>query len=92
MDFAAIVYELTARISTFAQTDPLIALGGLLVLAYLMYRKPLLFFSVFMLGVVLVGVLYLILSMSAPGASQKEKLLQKGSGPENSFRTPGMRP
>jgi hypothetical protein len=90
MDFTAIITDLTGRISEFAKAQPLIALAVLLILAYLMYRKPLFFFSVLILGLVLGGVLYLISSMSAPGISQKEKLIQKGRVPENSFRPPGM--
>ena len=90
MDFTAIINDLTGRISDFAQAKPLIALAILLILAYLIYRKPLFFISVFILGLILAGVLYLILSMSAPGVSQKEKLIQKGREPENSFRPPGM--
>ena len=91
MDFTAIINDLTGRLSEFAKAQPLIALAVLLILAYLMYRKPLFFFSVLILGLVLAGVLYVILSMSAPGVSQKEKLIEKGRVPENSFRLPGMR-
>ena len=90
MDFTEIINGLTAPILDFAHANPLIALAALLFLAYLTYRKPLFFFSVFMLGLLLVGVLYLILSMSAPGVSQKDKLIQKTREPENSFRMPGM--
>lgn len=90
MDFTVIIKDLTGVISEFAKAQPLIAVAVLLILAYLMYRKPLFFFSVLMLGLLLAGILYVILSMSAPGVSQKEKLIQKGSVPENSFRPPGM--
>ena len=90
MDFTAIINYLTGWISEFAKAQPLIAVAVLLVLAYLMYRKPLFFFSIFILGLILVGVLYLILSMSSSGISQKEKLIKKGMEPENSFRPPGM--
>ena len=90
MDITAIINDLTGRISSFAHAKPFIALAVLLILAYLIYRKPLFFFSVFMLGLILVGVLYLIFSMSTPGVSQKEKLIKKDRMPENSFRPPGM--
>lgn len=90
MDFTAIINDLTGQISDFVQTKPLISLALLLILVYFTYRKPLIFFSVFILGLILVGVLYLIISMSAPGVLQKEKLIQKGMEPENSFRPPGM--
>ena len=90
MDFTAIINDLTGRISDFAHAKPFIALAILLILAYLIYRKPLFFFSVFILGLILVGVLYLIFSMSTTGVSQKERLIQKGREPENSFSPPGM--
>jgi len=90
MDFTAIINSLTVQISDLARAKPIITLAVLLIVAYLIYRKPLFFFSVFILGLVLVGILYLILSMSTPGVSQKEKLIQKGRAPENSFRPPGM--
>lgn len=90
MDFTAIINDLTGLIASFAKTQPLIALAVLLILAYLIYRKPLFFFSVLILGLVLAGVLYLILSMSTPGISKKEKLIKEGGLPENSFRSPGM--
>ena len=90
MDFTAIINDLIGRISDFAQAKPLIALTILLIFAYLIYRKPLFFFSVFILGLLLAGVLYLILSVSTPGISQKQKMIQKGGEPENSFRPPGM--
>lgn len=90
MDFTAIINSLKGIISEFAKAQPLLAVAILLILAYLMYRKPLFFFSVLTLGLILAGVLYLILSMSAPGTSQKEKLIQRGRVPENSFMLPGM--
>jgi hypothetical protein len=90
MDLTAIINDLTGWISDFVQAKPYISLALLLIFAYLTYRKPLIFISVFILGLILAGVLYLIISMSAPGVSQKEKLMQKGMEPENSFRPPGM--
>ena len=90
MDFTAVIKNLIGQISDFAQAKPFIALAVVLIFAYLIYRKPLFFFSVFILGLILVGVLYVIFSISTPGVSKKEKLIQKGREPENSFRPPGM--
>ena len=92
MDFTAIINDLTGQISDFAQAKPFISFAVLLILAYLMYRKPLFFFSVFILGLILVGVLYLIMSMSSAGITQKEKLIHKGMERENSFRQPDDAP
>jgi len=90
MDFTAIINNLTGLISDFVHANPIIALAALLIIAYLIYRKPLFFIFIFILALILVGVLYLILSMSSPGVSQKEKLIKKGMEPENCFRPPGM--
>jgi hypothetical protein len=81
MDYIAVINDLIVRISDFAQAKPILSLAILLFLAYLTYRKPLFFFSVFILGLVLVGVIYLIVSMSTPGVAQKEKLIRKGMDP-----------
>ena len=70
MDFAAIISELTDQISEFAQAKPFITLAVLLIVGYLIYRKPLFFFSVFILGLILAGVLYMIMSIASPGLSQ----------------------
>jgi len=92
MDFSAVIIDLAGRISDLAQARPFISLAVLLILAYLIYRKPLFFFSVFILGLILVGVLYLIMSMSASGVTQKEELIHKGMERENSFRQPDDAP
>lgn len=90
MDVIVIIKNLTGQILVFAQAKPLIALAVLLILAYLIYRKPLFFFSVFVLGLILTGVLFVIFSISSSGVSEKERLIQKESEPENNFRTPGI--
>ncbi len=90
MDFTTILKDLISQVSVFAQGNPFMALAILLILAYLIYRKPLFFISIFILGLVLISVLYLILSISTPGRAEKEKLIQRGSKPEISFRKPGM--
>jgi hypothetical protein len=48
-----------------------------LVLLYFMYRKPKLFFGIFLLGAVLVGFFYLITSISGPAKEQKKKLIRE---------------
>jgi len=90
MDFTEIINNLTGTVLGLAHANPLIALAVLLIVAYLIYRKPVFFFSVFMLGLILAGVLYMIMSMSTSGMSQKEKLIHEGKEPENSLRLPGM--
>ena len=90
MDFAAIIDALMDQVSEIVHANPLLALAVVLILAYLIYRKPLLFLSVVVLGFILAGVLYLITSISSPGVSNKEKMIQKRSEPENSFRPPGI--
>jgi hypothetical protein len=90
MDFTAIISDLTDMISEVAHAYPFVALVVVLVLAYLIYRKPMFFISVFILGAILLGVLYLIISISSPGIAQKEKMIRREKEPENSFRLPGF--
>ena len=64
-------------ILSFAQNHTLIVIVLALVLLYFTYRKPKLFFSIFLLGAVLVGFFYLITSISGPAKEQKKKLIRE---------------
>ena len=90
MDFTVIINDLTGPILGLAQANPRIALAVLLILAYLVYRKPVFFSSIFILGLILVVVLYLIIGISNPGVSEKEKMLKQERKPEISLRLPGI--
>jgi lipopolysaccharide export LptBFGC system permease protein LptF len=64
-------------ILSFAQNHMLIVIVLALVLLYFTYRKPKLFFGIFLLGAVLVGFFYLITSISGPAKEQKKKLIRE---------------
>jgi hypothetical protein len=64
-------------IVSFAQNYTVIAIVLVLGLLYFMYRKPKLFFGMLFLGLLLVGLFYLIMSVSGPGKEQKEKLIHE---------------
>jgi hypothetical protein len=68
-------------IITFFQNNLFIAIVAAVLLVFLLYRKPKLFFTIFFIALLLAGVFYLISNLSSTGVSQKEKLLQKGDLP-----------
>ena len=89
MDFGSIINDITTMLMGFAESNPFIVIAVILILSYLIYRKPAFFFFVFIIGVLLTVVLYLVMSMSVSGVSKKEELIKKGTVPENSFSVSG---
>ena len=64
-------------ILSFAQNHTIIVIVLALVLLYVMYRKPKVFFGILLLGVLLAGLFYLITSISGPAKDQKKKLIHE---------------
>ena len=64
-------------ILSFAQSHPVIIIVLALVLLYLIYRKPKMFFGILLLGILLGGLFYLITSISGPAKEQKKKLIHE---------------
>lgn len=62
---------------SFAQSNPIIAIVVVLGLLFFVYRKPKLFFTLFGLALLLVGLLYTIMNLSSSG-SEKKKALTHG--------------
>jgi ABC-type proline/glycine betaine transport system permease subunit len=85
-----VINELTAQIVSFAQSNPVIALVAVIILAFLIYRKPLLSLAIFCLILILVGVFYVIMDASSSGVSQKERMIHREAVPENISRTSGL--
>ena len=73
MDFLSIMKS----IPDFLLANPVVAVIVALVLIFLLYRKPKLFFLIFVILVVLAGVLYVILDVASTGVSQKERLIDR---------------
>jgi hypothetical protein len=64
-------------ILSFAQNHTVIVIVLALVLLYLMYRKPKLVLGILLLGLFLVGLVYLITSIAGSGSEQEKKLIQE---------------
>jgi multisubunit Na+/H+ antiporter MnhC subunit len=70
MDFSRSV----EGIVSFAQNNPIIVIVLVLGLLFFMYRKPKLFFSLLGLGLLLVGLLYLIMNIAGSGSEKRKAL------------------
>ena len=90
MDLTDIINELTGIVSDFARTNPLIVLGVLAVIAFLIYRKPMFFLAVFGLALLLAAVVYIIMDMSSSGVSKKQRMIHREMPAENIFRPSGL--
>ena len=64
-------------IVSFAQSHTVIVIVLALGLLYLMLRKPKLFFGILLLGLILAGLLYLIMSIAGSGSEQEKKLMHE---------------
>ncbi len=82
------ISELINNIIAFLKDNPILAIVIGIALLFAGYRKPKLFFGVLFIILLLAGVIYLVLSMSSGGVSQKKKLLEKGLIPESSISRP----
>jgi hypothetical protein len=77
MDFFGSINSIIA----FFQNNLFIAGAAAILLVFLLYRKPKLFLTIFLIALFLSGVFYMISTLSSTGVSQKGKLLQKGDTP-----------
>ena len=64
-------------IVSFAQSHTVIVIVLALGLLYLMLRKPKLFFSILLLGLILAGLLYIIMGIASSGSKQERKLIHE---------------
>ncbi len=60
---------------SFIQNNTVIAIGIAVILLFLIYRKPKVFFGMLFLGLILAVLFYLITSMAGSGSKQKKRLL-----------------
>ena len=72
-------------IVSFAQNSPIIVIVLVVGVLFFIYRKPKLFFSLLALGLLLVGLFYLIMSISGQG-SEKKKALTHGEEQSDTIR------
>jgi 4-hydroxybenzoate polyprenyltransferase len=71
---------------SFAQNHTIIVIVLALVLLYLMYRKPKLFFGILFLGLFLAALFYMIMSIAGSGLKQEKKLIHGGERKHNTNR------
>jgi multisubunit Na+/H+ antiporter MnhC subunit len=64
-------------IVSFAQNHTVVVIVLALALLYLMLRKPKLFFGILLLGLILAGLLYIIMSIAGSGSKQEKKLMHE---------------
>ncbi len=65
------------NIISYLQSNPLIGIAVLLLLALMIYREPRFFLTVFLIGAVILAVAYLVFDISGVGMSHKETLINK---------------
>lgn len=70
MDFSRFI----DGVVSLAQNNPIIAIVLAVGVLFFLYRKPKLFFGLLGLGLLLVGLLYLITSISGQGSEKKKAL------------------
>ena len=73
MDFSAIIDSVVS----FSKANMFIAGAGGVLLVFLLYRKPKLFFTIFFISLLLAGIFYLISNVSSIGGSHKGKMIDK---------------
>lgn len=73
MDLSGFIAGIISFIQNYTFIAIIIALG----LLCFMYRKPKLFFGILLLGLLLVGLFYLIMNLSGSGSEQKKRIIQE---------------
>ena len=77
MDLSGFLPGLADGIISFAQSNTIIAIIIALILLYLMYRRPKLFFGLLSLVLIVALVFYMIASLAGSGSERKKKLIEK---------------
>jgi hypothetical protein len=86
MNFSDIIRAMSDPVVAFAHANPLIAVAVLVFLAFLIYRRPFFFLLIFLIGLLVVGALYFIMSASGSGVSVKERMIRQGEVRRNICR------
>jgi membrane protein implicated in regulation of membrane protease activity len=74
MDF----YSTINSVMLYFQTNTYVAILVGLILLFFLVRKPKLFLTIFIIAVVLLGISYLISSVTSIGMTKKSVLINKG--------------
>jgi multisubunit Na+/H+ antiporter MnhC subunit len=73
-------------IVSFAQNNPIIAIVVAVGILFFIYRKPKLFFGLLGLGILLMGLFYLIVSISGQGSEKKKALTHEKEEQSDTIR------
>ncbi len=73
--------EIANSVLSLSKDNPIIAVVVGLILLFLLFRKPKLFFGLIFLAAILALVLYFIEDVSSKGKSGKGEMIEKGIGP-----------
>jgi len=77
MDFSGFLPGLVGGIVSFAQSNTIIAILIALILLYLIYRRPKLFFGLLSLVIIVALLFYMIANLAGSGSERKKNLLEK---------------
>jgi membrane protein required for beta-lactamase induction len=77
MDFPGFLSGLTDAIVSFAQSNTIIAVIIALILLFLIYRKPKLFFGLLSLVFIVALLFYMIANLAGSGSERKKRLIDK---------------
>jgi hypothetical protein len=75
------IANLLSDITTFFQGNIPAAIAVLVCILFLGYKKPTLFFTLFFLVILLIGVMYIITFVSDIGTSHKKTMIQRRVAP-----------
>jgi hypothetical protein len=90
MNFSDIITSVAGPAISFAQSNPLIATALVVSLVFLIYRRPFLFLVIFLIGLLVVGALYVIMNASSSGVSAKKRMIREGGLPQSISRPSGL--
>ncbi|MEF9426030.1 MAG: hypothetical protein L0956_02225 [Candidatus Mariimomonas ferrooxydans] len=74
MDF----FDIGRSINGFLAGNLYISIAVAVLLLFLLFKKPKLFFTIFILALLMAGVFYVISTVSSTGVSHKQKMIEKG--------------
>ncbi|TNF52384.1 MAG: hypothetical protein JSV71_04070 [Nitrospiraceae bacterium] len=75
------IANILSDITTFFQGNIPAAIAVLIIVLFLAYKKPKLFFTLFFLVILLLGIVYVITFVSDVGTSHKRTMIQKRTAP-----------
>ena len=77
MDF----FSIFGDIFSYLQNNILISIAIVALLIFLFYNRPRMFIIVFVFGLIVAGVLYLISDLASSGTAHKSNMIRKGMMP-----------